>query len=267
MDLKRIETRISDLICGNPVVFHHVPKCGGTSVTRALMFRYPTSFVSMKAAMPLYRALESLHPDETEEEIATRSDDLRERLLLLHLYRGVRCIWGHVRYSPTAHRLFADKYRFITTLREPVSLYISTLFWNTSARHDRWKIDGDIEAFLETPRARLFGSLYAAFFAGLPHDADPTDPASVAAAKANLRGFSVVGLVEDMPSFERQLRAALGVRLSIGRHNVARVSSGERTRAVTPAVRRRIEELCAVNTEIYDFARSELAERRSKVAA
>jgi hypothetical protein len=81
----------------------------------------------------------------------------------------------------------------------------------------------------------------------------------VEAATANLRGFSVVGLVEDMAGFERQLRAALNVRLRIGRHNVARVSSGERSRAVTPAVRRKIEELCAVNTEIYDFARRELA--------
>ena len=266
MDLKRLEHRISDLICGHPVVFHHVPKCGGTSVTRALMFRYPTSFVSMKAAMPLYKALEALYPDDTAEAIATRSDDLRERLLLLHLYRGVRCIWGHVRYSPTAHRLFADRYRFITTLREPVALYISTLFWNTSARHDRWKIDGDLEEFLETPRAKVFGSLYSAFFAGLPHDADPSDRAAIEAAKANLRGFSVVGLVEDMAGFERQLRQSLGVRLSIGRHNVARVSSSERTRAVTPAVRRKIEELCAVNTEIYDFARRELAQRSPAAA-
>jgi hypothetical protein len=259
MDLKRLESRISDLVCGNPVVFHHVPKCGGTSVTRALMFRYPTSFVSMKAAMPLYNALETLHPGETAEQVAVRSDELRERLLLLHLYRGVRCIWGHVRYSPTAHRVFADKYRFITTLREPVSLYISTLFWNTSARHERWKIDEDIEAFLETDRAKVFGTLYAAFFAGLPPEADPADRASVEAAKSNLRAFSVVGLVEDMAGFERQLRAALNVRLRIGRHNVARVSSSERSRAVTPTVRRKIEELCAVNTEIYDFARRELA--------
>ncbi len=259
MDLKRLETRISDLVCGNPVVFHHVPKCGGTSVTRALMFRYPTSFVSMKAAMPLYNTLETLHPHESAEQVAERSDELRERLLLLHLFRGVRCIWGHVRFSPTAHRLFADKYRFITTLREPVSLYISTLFWNRTSRQERWKIDEDIEAFLETPRARIFGSLYSAFFAGLPPETDAADPAAVAAAKANLRNFSVVGLVEDMPGFERQLRRELNVRLSIGRHNVARVSSSERSRAVTPAVRRRIEELCAVNTEIYDFARGELA--------
>jgi hypothetical protein len=259
MDLKRLESRVSDLICGNPVVFHHVPKCGGTSVTRALMFRYPTSFVSMKAAMPLYNALETLHPDESAEQVAVRSDELRERLLLLHLFRGVRCIWGHVRYSPAAHRLFSDKYRFITTLREPVSFYVSTLFWNTTARHERWKIDEDIESFLETPRARVFGSLYSAFFAGLPPKTDATAPASVEAAKANLRGFSVVGLVEDMAGFERQLRQALNVRLSIGRHNVARVSSSERSRAVTPAVRRKIEELCAVNTEIYDFAHRELA--------
>lgn len=259
IDLKKIETKISDLICGNPVVFHHVPKCGGTSVTRALMYRYPTSFVSMKAAMPLYNALEALHPDESIDGMAYRSDELRERLLLLHLFRGVRCIWGHVKYSATAHQLFGGKYKFITTLREPVSLYISTLFWNITSRQARWKIDEDIEAFLETPRARVFGSIYSGFFSGLPAQVDPAAPEAIEAAKTNLRGFAVVGLVEDMTGFERQLRAALAVRLSIGRHNVARVSNSERSRAVTPAVRRRIEELCAVNIEIYEFARRELA--------
>ena len=231
----------------------------GTSVTRALMFKYPTSFVSMKAAMPIYHALEALHPSETTEAMAVRSDEFRERLLLLNMFRGVRCIWGHVKYSPVAHQTFVDKYKFITTLREPVSLYISTLFWNITSRQARWKIGEDIDAFLETPRARVFGSIYSGFFNGLPHDADPAAPASIEAAKANLRNLSVVGLVEDMASFERQLRAALGVRLSIGRHNVARVSGSDRSRAVTPAVRRKIEELCAVNLDIYDFAKRELA--------
>lgn len=256
---RAMEKRLSDRLCGHRVVFHHVPKCGGTSVNQALRMCYLTSYSSIRTVLPIYRAMELLYPDSAPEETTYKTSDFREQLLLMYLFADRRCISGHVRFSKKAQEKFKDTYKFITTLRNPVSLYISTYFWNATSPQSKWKIDQGIEAFLDTPRARDFGSHYADYFSGLPPRTDPTSRASIEAAKENLRKFAVVGMVEDMAGFERQLRRELGTRIRIGHQNKARVSDGARSQAVTPEIKRKIEDLCAANLEIYEFARREFA--------
>ena len=259
VDLKSLERRISDLVCGNRVVFHHLPKCGGTSVYRAIRLHYVTSYAYLDLTAT-YRALDSLYPGLAPDELLRRTVTFREEQFLTHLFLDRRLIAGPIPFSVQAHRLFHERYRFITTLRDPVSFFFSTYFWNRTSPERRWRIEQSIEEFLETPRARTFGSTYASFFSGLGPDADPASREAIAAAKANLRQFSVVGLVEDMAGYERRLRDALNLRLRIGHKNKgARTSAAARAKAITPSVQRRIEEISAPNREIYDFAARELA--------
>ena len=257
-NIKRIHERMSDIVCGSRVVFHHVPKCGGTSVYRALRLRYALSYrgFDLHAA---YRAVEAIYPNSDEIIIRNATLNLRENILLYYLFGDKRCIAGHVRFSDTAYQIFSDRYRFITTLREPESLFISTFFFNMTANESRWRIERNIEEFLETPRATFFGASYAHFFSGLPPDCDPAARDTIERAKANLTKFAVVGLTEDMPNFARRLREALGVRLRIGHQNKARVGQSVRGCVITPGVRRKIEALNAVNLEIYEHARQNLA--------
>jgi hypothetical protein len=203
--------------------------------------------------------MEALHPDRDETWIRNATLDFREKQLLCFLFDDVRCIAGHVPFCETAYDLFKERYNFITTLREPVSLIISLFFYDATSSEDRWRFDGNIEAFLETPRAALFGTAYAHFFSGLPPDCDPQSRAVIERAKANLGRFTVVGLVDNMANFERRLRDTLGIRLRIGHRNKARVGDAERVRVVTDDVRRKIEALSTVNLEIYDYARRHLA--------
>jgi hypothetical protein len=254
-----LRQRITDRTCGNRVVFHHVPKCGGTSLNRGLMMRYASSYIGLKAVLPVYKTMELLYPFDSPRTIVQRGVELREKLLLLYMYKDIRCISGHIMFSSIAHETFHNRYRFITILRCPSSLFTSTYFWNATSKQDRWRIDQDIESFLDTDRARVFGSSFSGFFSGLPSQTDPTSRASIEAAKANLRKFAVVGTVERLPAFGCRLREALGVRVPIGHMNKARVGSDERAKVLTPAVRRKIEEVSAVNLEIYEFVRRELA--------
>ena len=256
--LKEIRKRLNNVVCGNRVVFHHLPKCGGTSVSRALRLWYLLSYAGFPSD-PTYRAMEALYPDRDEVWIRKAMLDFREKQLLCFLFDDIRCIAGHVPFCETAYNLFKERYNFITTLRDPVSLIMSLFFYDATSSEDRWRFDGNIEAFLETPRAALFGTVYAHFFSGLPPDCDPQSRAVVERAKANLGKFAVVGLVEDMTNFERRLRDILGIRLRIGHRNKARVNDGERVRVVTDDVRRKIEELSTVNLEIYDYARRHLS--------
>lgn len=261
VDLKALERRVSDLVCGNRVVFHHLPKCGGTSVYRAIRFFYTTSY-SYIDLTATYRAIEALNADLSPDEVMFKTVDFREEQFLMYLFMDRRLVAGPIPFSNDAHRLFQDRYKFITTLRDPVSLFFSTYFWNKTSPEPRWRIEQSIEEFLETPRARTFGCSYSSFFNGLPPQVDPLSRESIDAAKENLRKFSVVGIVEDMPTFERRLREHLNIRIRIGHKNKgARTSEDARAKAVTPEVKRKIEEISAVNREIYDFAVREFADR------
>ena len=138
-------------------------------------------------------------------------------------------------------------------------MLISSYFYDIKQTNLRWKADDNIESYLETSRAKIFGAVYSQFFSGLPHNEDPWTRESIDSAKENLGRFAAVGLVENMAGFERKLREVLGIRLRIGHENRSRVSDAERREAITPAIRRKIEELSAPNIEIYEFAKRHLA--------
>jgi hypothetical protein len=256
--LTKIRKRLSDVVCKNRVVFHHVPKCGGTSVSRALHFWYPLSYAAFPSE-PTFRALEALHADRDKTWIRNKVLEFREKQLLCYLFDDIRCITGHVPFCETAYELFKERYNFITTLREPLSLIVSQFFSAATSSTDRWRFDKNIEAFLETPRAARVGTVYAHYFSGLAPDCDPQSRAAIERAKANLGRFTVVGLVDNMAGFERRLHETIGIRLRIGHLNKARVGNAQRVQVVTDDIHRKIEALSAVNIEIYDYARRHLA--------
>lgn len=246
-----------DALSGPRIVFHHVPKCGGTSVAQALRVRYAISFGGFPTR-PTYRAVEALHPEEDEMGATKLVDEFQHYSLLFYLYKDVRCVAGHVRFSSTAYEKFSDSYKFVTTLRDPIKLIESAFFYETKRTNHLWEVPKNIEAYIERPQAQLLGASYSYFFSGLPANSEPQSTESIELAKANLKLFDAVGFVDDMSSFQEQLRRNCGLRLRIGHANKSGASSAERS-VITPAVRKKIEKLCAANLEIYEFAKNELS--------
>ena len=60
----------------NRIVFHHVPKCGGTSVGRAIRKRF---LLSQATVLPeaTYRAEEMLDPSANAADLLARAEELR----------------------------------------------------------------------------------------------------------------------------------------------------------------------------------------------
>lgn len=251
--LERSRAAVIDATCGHRVVFHHVPKCGGTSIERALRLRYAASYATFDLP-PIYAAVESINPELDYDPLETQAARFRETEMLSLLFQDTRCITGHVYFSPLAHSLFGSNYYFVTTLREPVEFFVSFYFQMATSTQKRWKIEESFEAFLETDLAKLFGRFYALYFSGMGSTLADLDAESTERAKEHLGKFTVVGFVDDMPRFERRLCQALGVRLWIGHANRSKASQSERA-ALSADTRRRVEEVSATNIEIYDFAR------------
>lgn len=253
----RIRNAVVDALSGPRIVFHHVPKCGGTSVARALRVRYAVSFGGFPT-LPTIGAIEAAHPDFDEVERTRIVDQFREYLLLYYLFQDTRCVAGHVRFSNTAYDHFNDKYKFVTTLREPISMMISAYFYEKHLTDNIWNTPSDIEEYIEGPPGERIGAIYSNFFSGLPAGSDPRSPASIKRAKDNLRLFSAVGFVDDMTAFQQQLSNFVGLRLKIGHRNKSVASNADRSSTITQSIRSKINAVSSANIEIYDFAKREL---------
>jgi Sulfotransferase family len=239
-----------DLIHPQRVVFHHVPKCGGTSVGRALRKRYLLS-QSTVSPQSSFRAIEILAGSRQGDDLLPDVAKLREQMLLYLMLEDVRCISVHVWFSETAYDYFKDSYKFITILREPISRFISNYRWLFMREGDHGRIDLPLEEFLNTDRAWGFGSMYVRYFAGHGWNSEARSTDAIRSAIRNLEKFDVVGQLQDLHGLEADIRKALGIRLQIGHENRSKSSSDRCGGEIDPSLRARIEQICGPDLEIW----------------
>jgi Sulfotransferase family len=249
-NLKSIRHDLRDRVVPQRFVFHHVPKCGGTSVGRALRMRYLLSQATVTPEAS-FRAFEAFTGRSDREQMLIDVLDLREQMLLYHMFEDVHGISLHVRFSNVAHARFRDRYKFVTVLRDPVARFVSHYHWSYGKPEAHARIEETFEDFLETGRARRLGATYVEFFSGLPKEADITSEAAIAAAIGNLGKFDVVGNLTDLDRFQNEIRAALGIRVRIGHENARTTRPGTRNELADPGLRARIEALCAPDLAVW----------------
>lgn len=244
--IKSLHARATDRTCPERIVFHHVPKCGGTSVGRAIRRAYLLSQatvtpVESERAFDLARA-------RRDDLAGLDVSHLREMMLLYHLAADRRCVAAHVPFSDVAFEAFRDRYRFLTVLRDPVDRFVSNVAWSRRAGAF-FKIREPLEDFLKTERARKLGATYARYFCGTP--GGRRDGWSVAKAVENLRRMDGVGFLDDLAGFRDTLFDLTGHRFRIGHENAA-APDPDRAALREGPLGRRIAELCAPDLEIWD---------------
>jgi hypothetical protein len=255
VDLARaLHGRATDLLCGRRIVFHHVPKCGGTSVGRSLRRAY---LLSQGTVTPV----ESEKAFNAAQGGGRRGighvAELREMMLLYMLFSDVRCVSAHIPFSDAAFERFAGSYSFVTLLRDPVKRFISNYFWSHDRPDAHFRIAETVEDFLSTERARGLGSTYVRYFCGEP-DAK-FGPRHVDSAIRNLRRMNCVGFLDEVGRFEAGLHALTGRRIRIGKENVGGTSA-RRDALLSGPLRDRILQVCGPDRDIWD-AVQDLRER------
>ncbi|HEU4475248.1 MAG TPA: sulfotransferase family 2 domain-containing protein, partial [Methyloceanibacter sp.] len=160
-------------------------------------------------------------------------------------------IAGHVPFSRAAADAFGDQWQFITILREPISRFMSEYFYNRFKASYHFRVEEDLEPYLDTADARRTSTQLTNFLTGRRDEYATPTAAEVESAVENLRRFAVVGFVEDLKRFADDMAARFGRRPAIPHTNRNPAPEATRKREIDPALRERIAELNAADLEIY----------------
>ncbi|TMM46743.1 sulfotransferase family 2 domain-containing protein [Qipengyuania marisflavi] len=249
--IKQMKQGLEDRLLPQRFVYHHIAKCGGTSVGRALRKRY---LLSQATVTPeeTFRAFQAFTGRNDRVDMMVDVFDLREQMLLYHMFHDVRGLSLHVRFSNIAWEHFKDRYKFITILREPVKRFVSHYHWSHGKSGAFGRIEEDFEPFLDTERARLVGATFVENLCGLPKEIPSYSDEAVAAAIANLDKFAVVGDLADLPRFETDIRRELGVKVKIGHENARSRTAVRRNELDDPVIRAKVEALCAPDIAVWN---------------
>lgn len=233
------------------ICFIHVPKCAGTSVSRAITKHYGF----------FYRKLKKINLYHLSAMGATRgaailNEDLisyREKLLVYLLATGsYSFITGHFPYSESAMRHFKEEWDFITILRHPVNRWFSQYFFNRRKKDAHFETDLSIEDYIDSEDSQSMGTIYHSYFYG-NNDFDKSKlQASYPKVINNINKFACVGVTEHLDLFCRDFFEVFGAKLKVGITNASPFSKKEHSHIITDAVRKKVEAICEPDLKIYN---------------
>ena len=242
----------------NRIVFLHMPKCGGTSLSEALYATVPLSErIGVIDAISTRRAAAILRfgrddPQLCHEDLdeGHRTFALREGLMLQHMAWDTAMIHGHLLWSERADAHFGETYDYVTLLRDPVARTLS----NYRMARRTGATEEEFGPWLEGPMARRQARVFLRYLSGSNDIAEDEVADALARARARLARFAVIGFLDRLPSFERAFAARYGVRPSPARLNSAPDRDGGP--APTDAQVARLRELCAPDMDLWEAARA-----------
>ena len=197
-------------IMSRKVVFHHVPKCGGTSITRGLVFALYPSRLLLKGKRG-FSGLNARAASKVSDDWHLDSHHYRRTLLAYELEKEASpFIYGHFPFSTEVFRQHRDRWSFVTLLRNPIDRWYSEYFYNRHKSFEYAKTELDVEAYLEAPEGLAKTMAFVNFFVERNDILSAPSQLEVDMAIENLSRFTIVGTLEDLQGFARQVKDKLG---------------------------------------------------------
>lgn len=228
-----------DSLYRSKVLFVHVPKSGGTSLSHSLRATYPLSFFKLDEE-PSRAACQEL----TDQQWM----NFKRRTMIYYADSGRHYLQGHFQVTASIlKKRFAD-YHAITLLRDPVDRVVS--HYHFDPRLNRMTP----EQFLDSKRGQVETHVLGHFFGGLDFDNPSNHDEAAMRAIETLEQFSVVGILEEIEHFQSLLYEKTGVKIKLPRRNVGghRQSHPE---SFSEASMQRLREMTSLDQKVYDHFR------------
>ena len=245
------------------IFFLHVPKCGGTSCRTAIGNAFDLPIGSSDESFHLDAAATVSAAETLEKPIIQLN---RELLNYCMAHKSYRYISGHFAYSEKAMQTYGANWQYITLLRDPVAKWFSQYFYNRHKNSGHYRLNCDLETFLETDNAIKLGSNYIHLLAdGVSSEEAATDEA-INRAIENLNKFALVGLLEHLDWFCQDFQTIFGTELKLKKLNKNPLPETQRKQQITDDIRSRVWEICQPNMRLYEAATKIVAARREQAA-
>lgn len=249
-------------------LFVHLPKCGGTSLTRGLSATVPLhlkigavdALATRRAAALMHFGRDDLMLCHEELEHGARTFALREGLALTQLASRPPLVHGHVLLSDALLTACeANGYGLVTMVREPRARTLSNYRMAVRAG----VIPDDLDAWLEGPVAVRMARQMLRYLSGYPDPARIEDDATaLRIAEARLARFALIGELERPGPFLDAFARDFGARPGLPRLN--RATGPELD--LTEMQSRRLDALLAPDLELHATATGRAAEGLALVA-
>lgn len=193
------------------IIFHHIPKCGGTSiVTSLVMAYYPFRF--LRYGRKGFSGLLNAHA-ATQAAQMNNYDRYQFRRSLL-TYEGEKgsspLISGHYPFNHQFYDQHKTDWNFITLLRDPLERWYSEYYWNKHKDHEYQKTDLSIEEYLQSEDGLMNTRSFINYFSKSNDHAGQPTSGDVQEALNTLEKMQVVGILENLPKFKSSMKENFG---------------------------------------------------------
>ena len=258
--------------------FVHVPKSGGISIDLAMreqLAKPGEARFSREGAIEMSLATFGQGINNLDS-IAQFSDHHAQQLnglLAYHLAQNWQYISGHVSTNQHIIKSFAQQYHFITVLREPVSRFISNYIYNKLTNSlpimapnnlNSDNLIAEVDHILAHRRGWQMANVMSMCITGR-FAKDVADAQKIQSEFAdNLAAYKVVGFLDNLDSFSKQIKQLSNKQINIGNHNTTDSFLDEKKQHVKstlqnyfnePNVKAQLEHLCRFDIENYQRAK------------
>lgn len=258
--------------------FVHVPKSGGISIDLAMREQFAKpgeARFSREGAIEM--SLATFNKEITDlDSIAQFSDHHAQQLnglLAYHLAQNWQYISGHVSTNQHIIENFAQQYHFITVLREPVSRFVSNYIYNKLTNSlpimapnniNSDNLIAEVDRILAHRRGWQMANVMSMCITGR-FAKDAADAQKIQSEFAdNLAAYKIVGFLDDLNSFSKQIKQLSNKQINIGNHNTTDSFLDEKKQHIKstlqnyfnePNVKIKLEHLCRFDIENYQRAK------------
>ena len=240
------------------IVFHHIPKCGGTSIVTGLILTYyPLRFLKYRR-QGFPSNLNSRAASIIAEQSGVNRYDFRRQLLSYFVEKGdAAFISGHYPFDKNIYQNHKDTWNFVTLLRDPVARWYSEYFWNRYKNHEYQRTDLSLEEYAHTRQGIMNARSFVNFFSHSDkHQMSPTQ-SEVEEAIETLKAMRVIGFLEDLPRFKNDMNRHFGRKPFFWNRNT---SPAPAEKKILPDensdLHKKILELNAGDIEVYETAKN-----------